>query len=77
MKRIDNLTRGEAVQLRFDGADGTEHAVFVGVEGEGEDRRASFVQVLNRDQGTLFMWDAYRFNRRWVYGTSAQRLSLA
>lgn len=82
MKRIDQLQPGDRVQLRFDGRDETEPATFVKLEGEGDDRLATFSQTQAQSTATGvepvdYEWDAYRYNGRWAFGTSAQRLSLA
>lgn len=72
--RIDSLTPGSFVTLRFNGAtDHTEQATFVRVKGEKQDRRAVFYSV-GRNGG--YEWEAYRFNGGWAYGSSAERLSL-
>lgn len=51
-----------------------ESAVFRGISGEGEERRATFLQTNAR--GVVFEWDAYRYGGRWAYGSGAQRLQL-
>lgn len=72
MKRIDSLKPNTPVLLKF--AHSTEEATFLALIGEGDERRARFI---HRDETIgLFEWEAYRFQGRWVYGTSAQRLSL-
>jgi hypothetical protein len=74
MVRIDNLKPGALVLLRFDYGDEPERAVFCGVIGSGEERRARFAQA--SDDGLLYDWEAYRFGGRWCYGSSAGRLSV-
>lgn len=74
MVRIDKLAPGSMVELRFDRSEETERAVFIGVKGEGDDRRATFVQG---EGDSLFSWEAYRFQNRWCYGSSAGSLSVA
>lgn len=69
MKRIATLTPGEDVTLRT--ATGDEPARFLRHTDEGT---AVFLQ--HRRDGTPYEWEAYRYNGRWSYGTSAQRLSL-
>lgn len=70
-RRIDSLVSGEEVVLRFHGSRALGNAgyddkvIFERIEGEGEDRRAIFDS-----------FEAYRFNKRWVYGMSAERLSI-
>lgn len=72
MPRIDTLKAGSTVELVF--RYGVERAVFLGITGTGDDRRARFLQ-LNVD-GEPYEWEAYRYNGRWAYGTSADRLTL-
>ena len=43
--------------------------------GEGEDRDANFAS-LTGDHRTTYTWAAYRVNRRWVMGSSADRIRL-
>lgn len=75
--RIDSLKPGDTVELAFShygNKDETyEYAVFLGIKGEGDTRRAEFIQR-ERGDTSVFNWEAYRFNGRWVYGTSAERL---
>ena len=77
MKRIqiDRLEPGTAVLLEmFNRSEALppEHALFLGVVGEGESRRAHFSQMLK--PGASFDWEAYRFGGRWAYGSSADRM---
>lgn len=72
--RIDDLTGGEQVLLGFKD-DVSEPAMFVRHEGEGEDREAVFSQQ-HEVTGEDFEWKAYRYQGRWAYGTSADRLRL-
>lgn len=80
-KRIDSLKPGTTVTLKFHGSKSLgndpyiQDAVFLGVYGVGDDRRARFMSVEAKiyDPGG---WDAYRFNGHWAYGTSAERLTL-
>ena len=73
--RIDSLKSLSAVVLDFNGKF-TEPAVFLGIEGEGDDRRAKFAQPTEHTESGYYTWDAYRYNGKWAYGTSAERLSL-
>lgn len=84
-KRIDSLEPGTPVRLKFcaefQGKDGAyeEDAVFVKLEGSGDDRRATFASLDQRVPGeerVEYEWDAYRFNGRWAYGSSAETLRL-
>ena len=76
MKRIkiDDLEPGTAVLLEMHNrSEATEeHALFLGVTGEGDSRRAHFSQMLK--PGASFDWEAYRFGGRWAYGSSADRM---
>lgn len=85
LPRIDALQPGTAILLDF--CSGTqsygrvEPALFVGVEGKGDDRRATFVQVSTSGpmgpQGQLsYEWQAYRYEGRWAVGSSADVLRL-
>lgn len=75
---IDTLTPGREVNLRFYGSPDIgnlpydESAVFLGITGSGEERRARFETVGEDDR--LIEWEAYRFEGDWAYGTSAQLL---
>lgn len=82
--RIDKLEPGQIVTLAFHkGASTTmekggrvdeEDAVFLGIDGEGDDRTARFVSASTR--WGMHYWRAYRFQGRWVFGSSAERLSV-
>lgn len=83
--RFDSLKPGTAVLLDF--CSGTqsygrvEPALFVGIEGTGDDRRATFVQVtdqpfLKGDDRKSYEWQAYRYEGRWAFGSSADVLRL-
>lgn len=76
--RLDKITPGSVVTLQFHegaGQDSYEDTVlFLGVEGSGNERRAKF---MSQTGGTAtYTWEAYRYNGRWAYGTSADRLSV-
>jgi hypothetical protein len=77
MLRIDNLTPGTTVTLRFNGpkslgnAPWEEEFLFLGIEGSGDDRHARFTS-----DDLSGAWEAYRYNGHWAYGSSAERLSL-
>ena len=77
-KRIDSLTAGETVNLKFHGSKSLGNgshvceAIFVAINGEGEERRAEFDDA----DGYSSSWEAYRFNGHWAYGSSAERLSV-
>jgi hypothetical protein len=78
--RIDSLKPGSKVTLRFmaefqgKGHDWTDTVKFIRIEGEGDDRRAVFSDILGR--GAYSEWEAYRYNGRWAYGSSAETLRL-
>lgn len=75
-KRIDKLAPGSFVELKIGG--NFEHALFVGVRGKGDERRAAFVQVADVPPSPhMFEWEAYRFNGHWAYGSSAELLRLS
>lgn len=79
-KRIDSLTPDTEVTLRFHhrGNSYDEAATFLGISGEGDDRRARFrsADTETLTAGRTYEWEAYRYNGHWAYGTSADRLSL-
>lgn len=73
-KRISTKNVGQTFDLKLHGSMGNsdyelEDVLLVKVEGEGEDRRATFSE-------NGFEWEAYRFNGRWSYGSSADYLSV-
>lgn len=75
--RFDTVPAHTLVTVRFQqwaGRSYTEQVFFLGIRGEGDDRRAGFVST--DSQGKLYDWEAYRSDGRWVYGSSAQRLTL-
>lgn len=76
--RIDNLTVGAEVTLRFHGSFGNktydQSFVFLGIKGEGSERRAEFKYAAGT--GGYGTWEAYRYQGRWAYGSGADRLSL-
>lgn len=63
--RFDNLTPGDWIVLDVGGD--TERATFLGVEGEGDDRKVRLLQA--NTLGTTFEWSAYRMDGRWRYGS--------
>lgn len=73
--RIDRLTPGQEVILKFHGSKSLgnepheETHTFLGIEGEGDERRAKF-------RYNDMEWEAYRYQGRWSYGTSAEKLSI-
>lgn len=77
-KRLDSIAVGEAVTVTFQGSkilgndSYTLDLVVAGREGTGDDRRVTLDEA---DGGAEF--DVYRFQGRWAYGTSAERLSVA
>jgi hypothetical protein len=70
--RLDKLTALSVVTIEID--TGIEEVVFLGIDGEGDDRKARF---LSRGyHGEIYEWAAYRYNGRWAYGTSGDRISV-
>jgi hypothetical protein len=75
-KRISSLKPGETVTLKFAtyGEPTIEAAQLVEFKEDGQ------TAVFQTDMGTgptgIFQWEAYRFNGRWCYGSSAQRVSI-
>jgi hypothetical protein len=76
--RIDTLNPGDTVLLDFGKDAGPdEEAVFMRIIGEGDNRRAEFVSMdTSGPAPSLYVWQAYRYNGRWAYGTSADPLRL-
>lgn len=83
--QIRSLYPGAVVELEFVGnRDPFELAVFLEHRGKGDDQVAVFRQSENVGRtpaGQLadplgFEWEAYRFQGRWAYGTSANPLRL-
>lgn len=74
-KRFDSLVPETDIVVRFgrefqfDGPE-DEDATFVKIEGTGNDRRMTLRQA------GMGEWEAYRYNGRWVYGSSAESLRL-
>jgi hypothetical protein len=60
------LIVGQRLRVGYRGWVPKHDDVFEGFEGEGEDRRAKFRSV---EDGSK--WEAYRYNGRWVVGSSA------
>lgn len=82
LPRIDKLASGAFVTLDCAGRY-EQRALFVGIVGEGDARRARFVSnshgagngnVLREDATGYYEWEAYRYNGGWAFGTSAERL---
>lgn len=83
--RLDALPMGTPVVLEFQGNGYSyeEGALFLGVYGEGDERRAHFSSMSPQHitrQGVeargAHEWDAYRYAGRWCYGSSAQVVRL-
>lgn len=78
--RIDKLTPNSKITLNFYAGSSvafTEDVTFLRIEGEGAEREAVFHSVPAGKPADAYTWRAYRFQGRWAYGTSADRLSLA
>lgn len=69
---IDGLEIGKNVCLSSAGT--LWRAEFIGITGSGTERRATFKSW--RADGIEYVWDAYRYQGRWVCGSSADRLSV-
>lgn len=72
--RIDTLTPGTEVTLDFAGRY-AEDVTFLGIDGEGDDRRARF-RSYDNDQARYYEWEAYRYEGRWAFGIGAGTLRL-
>ncbi len=76
-RSISHLKPGQKVTLHFRGSRSlgnegyVDTVVFKEHIGVGDDQRAVFTDENGRDQ-----WEAYKFQGRWSYGTSAERLSI-
>jgi hypothetical protein len=72
-KRISTKNVGESFELLLDknramGQPQTLTAKLLRIEGEGDEKRAVF-----HDE-EIGEWEAYRYNGRWAYGSSAEPL---
>lgn len=72
-KRISTKNVGESFLLLLDknrsmGQPQELTATLVRIEGEGDDKRAVFIDE------EIGEWEAYRYNGRWAYGSSAEPL---
>jgi len=74
-RQIARLTPGEACVLKFQTSNGafTEDVKFVSLS---EDGQSAIFRSHDDDNAPAYDWEAYRFQGRWCYGSSAQRLSL-
>ncbi len=77
--QIKSLKPGQQLILTFKNASNKviseEEATFVSYAKNGDEQTATFSQV-NPTTGKTYEWDAYRFQNRWVYGSSAEPLSI-
>lgn len=77
-KSIAKLTEGEKYTFKFHGSRRLGNSpyeddlYFQGVTGEGEDRRATLSETVDGKDS----FEIYIFNKRWSYGTSAERISV-
>lgn len=70
--RLDKLPPLTVIEIEI--KYGLEEVVFLGIEGEGEDRLA---RMLSRGtDGKVYEWAAYRYGGRWCYGTSGDRMTI-
>jgi hypothetical protein len=72
-KRISTKNVGETFHLLLDknprmGRREEITATLLRIEGEGDDKRAVF------SDEQIGEWEAYRYNGRWAYGSSAEPL---
>lgn len=78
-QRLDRIAAGSFVRLNFNNRY-EEKAVFLGVEGTGDKRRAKFLSTTDPGKGIggkgYYEWEAYRYNGGWAFGSSAERLIL-
>jgi hypothetical protein len=82
--RLDSIKPGSVVEIDLRSGtrsiDRTETVIFAGVKGEGDDRRAVFVQGVTtpflKDGKNYFEWEAYRYLGGWAYGSSADSLGV-
>lgn len=70
--QLDKMTVGKILTLDF--GNHIDDAVFIGITGEGDHRKAHLVSATKG--GALMPWEAYRFNGRWAFGSSAERVSI-
>ena len=70
--RLDKLTPLSIVEIEI--KYGIEEVVFLGIDGEGDERKARFLSR-NHD-GKVYEWAAYRMDGRWAYGSSADRIKV-
>lgn len=77
-KQIGRLVAGESVTLKFQTRGGSfeEPAEFLGMTDEGNAKFRTGGQDQAENPDDYYDWEAYRFQGRWCYGSSAQRLSL-
>lgn len=79
-RSISNLRPGDKVTLIFHGSRSlgnepyTDDVELLGFAGEGATQRAQFG---NPDYPGQDEWEAYKFNGRWCYGASAEKVTVA
>jgi hypothetical protein len=77
---ISHLTAGDKVTLEFsEECQGAGHAyreaaTFVGIDGAGKSRLATFTTL--DENGNEYEWEAYRYDGAWRYGSAADALYL-
>lgn len=78
--RFDKLNVGDVITIQcyYRGeAKEPEQAFFLGIIGEGDDRRAKLATVFDAGgEGRMLEWEIYRYSGRWAYGSSADRISI-
>lgn len=73
--RLDKIPAGSVVTWTDPRFNFEENAIFLGIEGTGNDRKAKFVSRAG-SSGSTYNWSAYRFNGRWSYGSSADYMKI-
>jgi hypothetical protein len=81
--QIDGLRPGAIVALKFHKDPEAsmfpepyyEGAIFHGIDGEGDERRARFRS--SNEAGIWFEWEAYIHEGHWAYGSGADLLEVA
>lgn len=72
-QRIDSLTPDTNVILAVGYTQTLKAATFMRIEGEGDERLASFVW---QEDGEFYRWAAYRYGGRWVLGAERTPIKL-
>lgn len=76
-KRISDKNIGSIFTLYFTGNKSEGEHMLIYFHGNPQDLencRVTFRSIEEGNEGEEFEWEAYRFNGRWVYGSSAEVL---